>query len=127
MYEKISPRSDLRWKPTGRIFKSVGLRWVPTGKIFDSCTGKVDSEPSHGSNTDITKPYEYKQTLDSSACTSITVQKEQTLHLTAGTSFNRDRINAFIKENVISGRPWSHGIALLQEISTRIKSQGIQN
>ncbi|GKE45738.1 hypothetical protein Tco_1473022 [Tanacetum coccineum] len=25
MYEKTSPRSDLRWKPTGRIFKSVGL------------------------------------------------------------------------------------------------------
>ncbi|GKF50228.1 hypothetical protein Tco_0146695, partial [Tanacetum coccineum] len=23
--EKTSPRSDLRWKPTGRIFKSVGL------------------------------------------------------------------------------------------------------
>nr|GEV16865.1 hypothetical protein [Tanacetum cinerariifolium] len=30
VYEKISPRSDLRWKPTGRIFKSVGLRWLPT-------------------------------------------------------------------------------------------------
>ncbi|GJW28568.1 hypothetical protein Tco_0045443 [Tanacetum coccineum] len=28
--EKTSPRSDLRWKPTGRIFKSVGLRWIPT-------------------------------------------------------------------------------------------------
>ncbi|GJS88876.1 hypothetical protein Tco_0771512 [Tanacetum coccineum] len=24
--EKTSPRSDLKWKPTGRIFKSVGLR-----------------------------------------------------------------------------------------------------
>ncbi|GJW98441.1 hypothetical protein Tco_0180249 [Tanacetum coccineum] len=41
VYEKTSPRSDLRWKPTGRIFKSVGLRWIPTGKSFDSCTGKV--------------------------------------------------------------------------------------
>ncbi|GJZ07157.1 hypothetical protein Tco_0540950 [Tanacetum coccineum] len=30
MYEKTSPRSDLRWKPTSRIFKSVGLRWIPT-------------------------------------------------------------------------------------------------
>ncbi|GJS89987.1 hypothetical protein Tco_0772623 [Tanacetum coccineum] len=39
--EKTSPRSDLRWKPTGRIFKSVGLRWIPTGKLFDSCTSKV--------------------------------------------------------------------------------------
>ncbi|GJU91099.1 hypothetical protein Tco_1303522 [Tanacetum coccineum] len=53
VYEKTSPRSDLRWKPTGRIFKSVGLRWIPTGKLFDSCTSKVDSEPPHGSNVDI--------------------------------------------------------------------------
>ncbi|GJY42800.1 retrovirus-related pol polyprotein from transposon TNT 1-94 [Tanacetum coccineum] len=56
--EKTSPRSDLRWKPTGRIFKSVGLRWIPTGKLFDSCTIKVDS-------------------------TSINVQKEQSLDLSA--------------------------------------------
>ncbi|GJU08332.1 hypothetical protein Tco_1124762 [Tanacetum coccineum] len=40
VYEKTSPRSDLRWKPTGRIFKSVGLRWIRTGKLFDSCTSK---------------------------------------------------------------------------------------
>ncbi|GJR21021.1 hypothetical protein Tco_0969548 [Tanacetum coccineum] len=26
VYEKTSSRSDLRWKPTGRIFKTVGLR-----------------------------------------------------------------------------------------------------
>ncbi|GJS04447.1 hypothetical protein Tco_0320955 [Tanacetum coccineum] len=43
VYEKTSPRSDLRWKPMGRIFKSVGLRWIPTGKLFDSCTNKVDN------------------------------------------------------------------------------------
>nr|GEW48796.1 actin-binding, cofilin/tropomyosin type [Tanacetum cinerariifolium] len=30
----MTPRSCLRWKPTGRIFKTVGLRWVPAGKIF---------------------------------------------------------------------------------------------
>ncbi|GJU60474.1 hypothetical protein Tco_1238240 [Tanacetum coccineum] len=48
VYEKTFPRSDLRWKPTGRIFKYVGLRWIPTGKSFDSCTRKVDSEPPHG-------------------------------------------------------------------------------
>ncbi|GJX64387.1 hypothetical protein Tco_0298730 [Tanacetum coccineum] len=58
VYEKTSPRSDLRWKPTGRIFKSVGLRWILTGKLFDSCTGKDDS-------------------------TSINVQKEQSLDLSA--------------------------------------------
>ncbi|GJR82743.1 hypothetical protein Tco_1135520 [Tanacetum coccineum] len=65
VYEKTSPRSDLRWKPTGRIFKSVGLRWIPTGKLFDSCTSKVDSEPPYGSNVDITNIHECKQTLDS--------------------------------------------------------------
>ncbi|GJU96172.1 hypothetical protein Tco_1320928 [Tanacetum coccineum] len=47
-------RSCLRWKPTGKLFKTVGLRWVPTGKIFTSSTTKVDSEPQIGSNDDIT-------------------------------------------------------------------------
>ncbi|GKA01709.1 hypothetical protein Tco_0674374 [Tanacetum coccineum] len=75
VYEKTSPRSNLRWKPTGRIFKSIGLRWIPTGKLFDSCTSKVDSEPPHGSN------------------------KEQSLDLSAGlddgvaASFQRSRIH----------------------------------
>ncbi|GJX92394.1 hypothetical protein Tco_0345720 [Tanacetum coccineum] len=49
VYEKTSPRSDLRWKPTGRIFNTISLRWVPTGKILASCTSKDDSEPTHGS------------------------------------------------------------------------------
>ncbi|GJX72115.1 hypothetical protein Tco_0309286 [Tanacetum coccineum] len=67
VYEKTSPRYDLRWKPTCRIFKSVGLRWIPTGKLFDSCTSKVDSEPTYGSNVDIPNIHESKQTLDLSA------------------------------------------------------------
>nr|GEY26129.1 hypothetical protein [Tanacetum cinerariifolium] len=54
----MTPRSCLRWKPTGRIFKTVGPRWVPTGKIFASSTTKVDSEPPNGSNADITNQYE---------------------------------------------------------------------
>ncbi|GJW40203.1 hypothetical protein Tco_0066048 [Tanacetum coccineum] len=83
VYEKTSPRSDLRWKPTGRIFKSVGLRWIPTVKLFDSFTSKVDSEPPHGSNVDIPNIHESKQTLDLSAGTSINVQKEQSLDLSA--------------------------------------------
>ncbi|GJY52345.1 hypothetical protein Tco_0443192 [Tanacetum coccineum] len=30
VHEKtMTPRSCLRWKPTGKIFKTVGLRWVP--------------------------------------------------------------------------------------------------
>ncbi|GJR57846.1 retrovirus-related pol polyprotein from transposon TNT 1-94 [Tanacetum coccineum] len=65
--EKTYLRFCLRWKPTGRIFKTVGLRWIPTGKLFASSTTKVDSEPPHGSNSDITKPHECIQTLDGSA------------------------------------------------------------
>nr|GEZ20109.1 hypothetical protein [Tanacetum cinerariifolium] len=85
VYEKTSPRSDLRWKPTGRIFKSVGLRWIPTRNLFDSCTSKVDSEPLHDLNMDILNIHECKQTLDVSAGTSINVQKEQSLDLSADT------------------------------------------
>ncbi|GJT42568.1 hypothetical protein Tco_0951283 [Tanacetum coccineum] len=52
-------------KPERQISK--GHRWVPTGKIFTSSTTKVDSEPTNGSDEDITNQYEYKQTLDVSA------------------------------------------------------------
>ncbi|GJZ15372.1 hypothetical protein Tco_0551049 [Tanacetum coccineum] len=83
VYEKTSPRADLRWKPTGRIFKSVGLRWISTGKLFNSCTSKDDSEPTLGSNVDISNIHESKQTLDLSARTSTNVQKEQSLNLSA--------------------------------------------
>ncbi|GJY76004.1 hypothetical protein Tco_0481120 [Tanacetum coccineum] len=120
----MTPRSCLRWKPTGRIFKTVGLRWVSTGKIFTSSTTKVDSEPPHGSNTNITNLHECIKNLDSSAGTSINVQEEQTLDLSAGTPFNmkNERIKGWIKENVISVRPRLHEIALIQEISARPSS-----
>ncbi|GKD93651.1 hypothetical protein Tco_1373488 [Tanacetum coccineum] len=96
----MSPRSCLRWKPTGRIFKIVGLRWVPMGNIFASFISKVDSETQHGSNTDITNLHECIQNLDSGAGTSINVQEEQTLDLSAGTPFNlkKGRIKALIKK-----------------------------
>ncbi|GJS72450.1 hypothetical protein Tco_0705291 [Tanacetum coccineum] len=50
------------------------------------------------------------------------------LDLSAGTPSNltKERIKACIKENVISGSPRLHGIALIQEIS-RQKSQGIRS
>nr|GEU32207.1 hypothetical protein [Tanacetum cinerariifolium] len=55
VHEKtMTPRSCLRWKLTGKIFKSIGLRWVPAGKIFTFSITKVDSEPTNGSNDDIT-------------------------------------------------------------------------
>ncbi|GKD65386.1 hypothetical protein Tco_1307494 [Tanacetum coccineum] len=104
VYEKTSRRSNLRWKPTGRIFKSVGLRWIPTGKLFDSCTGKDDSELTHGSNVDILNIHECKQTLDLSAGTSINVQKEQSFELSAGTSNNvkLDNLRVWLLKRLIS-------------------------
>ncbi|GJR56136.1 retrovirus-related pol polyprotein from transposon TNT 1-94 [Tanacetum coccineum] len=63
----MNPISCLRWQLTGRILKTVGLRWVPTGKFFNSCTSKVESEPTHGSNVDIHHIHACKQALDLSA------------------------------------------------------------
>ncbi|GJR20723.1 hypothetical protein Tco_0969250 [Tanacetum coccineum] len=79
VHEKtMTPRSCLRWKPTGRVLKNMVLRWVPTGKIFASSTTKVDSEPPNGSNADITNQCESEQALNVSAGTL----------LSTGTSFN---------------------------------------
>nr|GEV83857.1 hypothetical protein [Tanacetum cinerariifolium] len=63
----MNPRSCLRWKSTGKIFKIVSLRWVPTGRIFTSSTTKVDNEPRNGSNADISNQYKCEHTLDVSA------------------------------------------------------------
>ncbi|GJR95850.1 hypothetical protein Tco_0268024 [Tanacetum coccineum] len=109
-----TPRSCLRWKPTGRIFKTVSLRWIPTGKVFIDSTTKVDSEPPNGSNDDITNPYECNQTLYVSAGTSnssaglvlhldvIRWQKRIFLHLNLQDEMNRSFIaQKFIFEGII--------------------------
>ncbi|GJS68388.1 hypothetical protein Tco_0682953 [Tanacetum coccineum] len=75
VYEKTSPRYCLRWKPTGKILNTVSLRWIPTGTLLDSCTTKVDSEPSHGSHADISKIHKCKQTLDLSAASHHNVNR----------------------------------------------------
>ncbi|GJY55599.1 retrovirus-related pol polyprotein from transposon TNT 1-94 [Tanacetum coccineum] len=70
VHEKTNtPRSCLRWIPTGRIFNTVGLKWVPTGKTFTSSITKVDCKPPNGSNDYITNPYKCYQTLNVSAST----------------------------------------------------------
>ncbi|GJR78624.1 hypothetical protein Tco_0149409 [Tanacetum coccineum] len=41
VHEKTNtPRSYLRWIPTGRIFNTAGLKWVPTGKNCNTSTTK---------------------------------------------------------------------------------------
>ncbi|GJU50475.1 hypothetical protein Tco_1220030 [Tanacetum coccineum] len=77
----MTPRSCLRWKPTGKLFKRVGLKWIPTRKIFTSSTTKVDSDPTNGSDEDITNQYECEQTLDVSvAMTSDHNSSELRIH-----------------------------------------------
>ncbi|GKC96801.1 hypothetical protein Tco_1162243 [Tanacetum coccineum] len=71
---KVTQESRVSEKPT-----VVETRWVPTGKLFTFSTAKVDSDPTNGSNEDITNQYECEQTLDVSACT---------LNLSACISFN---------------------------------------
>ncbi|GKB30896.1 hypothetical protein Tco_0870297 [Tanacetum coccineum] len=100
VHEKtMTPRSCLRWKPTGKIFKTVGLRWVPTGKIFTSSTTKVDSEPINGSNEDITNQYECEQMLDVSA------------------SFNpkKEGLKVWLLKRLISQKPGLQGILQITE------------
>ncbi|GJS43070.1 hypothetical protein Tco_0568113 [Tanacetum coccineum] len=99
VHEKtMTPRSYLKWKPTGKIFKTVGHRWVPTRNIFTSSTTKVDSEPTNSSDKDNTNQYEYEQTLDVSACT---------LNLSAGTSFNpkKEGLRVWLLKRLISQKP----------------------
>ncbi|GJS56271.1 hypothetical protein Tco_0629633 [Tanacetum coccineum] len=82
-----TPRSCLRWQPTGRILKTVCLRWVPTGRLFNSCTSKVENEPTHGSMVDIPHIHAYKQTLGLSAGTSLMVKSKQRIGINCGREF----------------------------------------
>ncbi|GKE74910.1 hypothetical protein Tco_1536951 [Tanacetum coccineum] len=70
-----------------------GHRWVPTGKHLNSCTGKVESEPTHGSNVDIPHIHACKQTLDLSAGTSFNGQKQQRIDLNADALYNEKQEN----------------------------------
>nr|GEY81510.1 hypothetical protein [Tanacetum cinerariifolium] len=104
VYQKTTPPiSCHRWKPTGRIFKTVGLRWVPTGNIFNSSTTKVDNEPLNCSNEDITNHNEYEQTLDVST---------GTLNLSACTSFNpkKEGLRVWLLKRTISNKPGLQGV-----------------
>ncbi|GJX93764.1 hypothetical protein Tco_0348350 [Tanacetum coccineum] len=108
-----SPKSCLRWQPTGRILKTVCLRWVPTGRLFNSCTSKVESEPTHGSNVDIYHIHACKQTLGLSAGTSFNGQKQQRIDITADALYNekQENLRVWLLKFLISKKPvpeWFH-------------------
>ncbi|GJV53959.1 hypothetical protein Tco_1449700 [Tanacetum coccineum] len=86
-------RPNLKWKPTGRIFSNVRFRWIPTGKLFNSCTGKVNSEPTHVSIVDIPHIHASKQTLGLSAGISFNGQKQQRIDLNADALYNKKQEN----------------------------------
>ncbi|GJU66715.1 hypothetical protein Tco_1252974 [Tanacetum coccineum] len=84
-------KSSASKKPERQI--PTGHRWIPTGKLLNSCTGKVDSEPAHGSIVDIPHIHACKQTLGLSAGTSFNGQKQQRIDLTADALYNEKQEN----------------------------------
>nr|GEW26590.1 reverse transcriptase domain-containing protein [Tanacetum cinerariifolium] len=96
-------RSCLRWKPTGRFFKTVGHRWKPTGKMFTDSITVVDNEPLYGLNKGITNLYECEQTLNVNA---------STLNLSASTSFNpkEKRLRVCLLKKLMSKNQVPQGI-----------------
>ncbi|GKA28432.1 hypothetical protein Tco_0714600 [Tanacetum coccineum] len=100
-------RPSLKWKPTGRIFSNVRFRWIPTGKLFNSCTGKVESEPTNGSNVDIPHIHAGKQTLGLSAGTSFNGQKQQRIDLNADALYNekQENLRVWLLKLLISKKP----------------------
>ncbi|GJS54919.1 hypothetical protein Tco_0628281 [Tanacetum coccineum] len=100
-------RPNLKWKPTGRIFSNVCFRWIPTGKLFNSCTGKVDSEPTHVSIVDIPHIHASKQTLGLSAGISFNGQKQQRIDLNADALYNekQENLRVWLLKLLISKKP----------------------
>ncbi|GKF73666.1 hypothetical protein Tco_0219998, partial [Tanacetum coccineum] len=91
--QTIPSRPNLKWKPTGRIFSNIHFRWIPTRKLFNSCTGKVDSEPTHVSIVDILHIHASKQTLGLSTGISFNGQKQQRIDLNADALYNEKQEN----------------------------------
>ncbi|GKA58784.1 hypothetical protein Tco_0758097, partial [Tanacetum coccineum] len=67
--------------------------WVPTGKLLNSCTGKVENEPTHVSIVDIPHIHASKQTLGLSAGISFNGQKQQRIDLNADALYNEKQEN----------------------------------
>ncbi|GJU93785.1 hypothetical protein Tco_1318541 [Tanacetum coccineum] len=103
-YMPVEKTSESK-KPERQI--PTGHRWVPTGKLFNSCTDKVDIEPTHGSNVDIPHIHACKQPLDLSAGTSFNGQKQQRIDLSAGALYNvkKENLRVWVLKMLISKKP----------------------
>ncbi|GJT70962.1 hypothetical protein Tco_1030248 [Tanacetum coccineum] len=121
----MTPRSCLSWKPTGRILKTVCLRWVPTGRLFNSCTSKVESEPTHGSNVDIPHIHACKQTLGLSAETSARMVSQKMKSSWQRRLIAADQASVFMEMTSVH---ISSGLVLHQMTSDHNRSElGIQD
>ncbi|GJT78756.1 retrovirus-related pol polyprotein from transposon TNT 1-94 [Tanacetum coccineum] len=87
---KKTVASDTTIQEPKSYFKEL---WIPTGKLFNSCTGKVDSEPTHVSIVDIPHIHASKQTLGLSAGISFNGQKQQRIDLNADALYNEKQEN----------------------------------
>ncbi|GJS04663.1 hypothetical protein Tco_0321171 [Tanacetum coccineum] len=87
---KKTVASDTTIQKPKSYFKEL---WIPTGKLFNSCTGKVDSEPTHVSIVDIPHIHASKQTLGLSAGISFNGQKQQRIDLNADALYNEKQEN----------------------------------
>nr|GEU47852.1 transcription factor gamyb [Tanacetum cinerariifolium] len=91
---KLVDQKSHTQKPVRQIFK--GHRFSPnkTSVVYEKTSPRSElSEPPHGSDVDILNIHECKQTLDVSEGTSINVQKEQSLYLSACTLCNINKEN----------------------------------
>ncbi|GKF85279.1 hypothetical protein Tco_0250177, partial [Tanacetum coccineum] len=71
------------------------------------CTGKVENEPTHGSNVDIPHIHACKQTLGLSAGTSFNGQKQQRIDLNADALYNvkQENLRVWLLKMLISKKP----------------------
>ncbi|GJT81102.1 retrovirus-related pol polyprotein from transposon TNT 1-94 [Tanacetum coccineum] len=76
-------------------------------KVIQSCTGKVENEPTHGSNVDIPHIHACKQTLGLSAGTSFNGQKQQRIDLNADALYNekQENLRVWLLKFLISKKP----------------------
>ncbi|GKF92864.1 hypothetical protein Tco_0279583, partial [Tanacetum coccineum] len=74
---------------------------VPTGKIFAFNTNKVDSEPLNASIVDIPHIYACEQTLGLSAGTSFNGQKQQRIDINAEALYNEKQENLRVCSSLV--------------------------